>query len=270
MEIKVWDYKGPVGLSDADNGRILKLRGSVSEFRGALQLVATNIRFATSSDGYDVEQLVPVAPIDVPGTFERVMEMISTIDDCDYRAVAERIITDRAETFKKIPAAKSVHHSFISGLLMHTYNMMRAADFFAGMYSDTLNRSLLLAGTVLHDVAKSEEFTFSDLGLVSDYSTKGQLLGHLVMGAQEIARIAAELNIPEEKSVLLQHLVLSHHGQPEFGAAVVPMCAEAEILTLIDGIDSKMEIYKETFEEVPEGEFSARIFALEKKIYHHK
>ena len=130
-----------------------------------------------------------------------------------------------------------------------------------------INRDLLLAGTLLHDIAKIREFRLSSLGMVKDYSVEGQLLGHLVMGAQEIAEVAAELNIPQEKSVLLQHLVLSHHGEPEFGAAVRPMCAEAELLHLIDMMDSRMEIYAETLQTMPSGSFSDRIYALEKKIY---
>ena len=116
-----------------------------------------------------------------------------------------------------------------------------------------------------------EEFTFSQLGLVTEYSVKGQLLGHLVMGAQEVAAAAAELAIPEEKSVLLQHMILSHHGEPEWGAAVRPMCAEAELLSYIDLIDSRMEIYKGSFETTPVGEFSGRIYALDgKRVYRHE
>jgi 3'-5' exoribonuclease len=99
---------------------------------------------------------------------------------------------------------------------------------------------------------------------------KGQLLGHLVIGAQAVAEAAFSLRIPEEKSVLLQHLILSHHGEPEFGAAVRPMCAEGELLSIIDMIDSRMEIYRETLEGMPAGEFSNRIFALEKRIYRHQ
>jgi 3'-5' exoribonuclease len=98
---------------------------------------------------------------------------------------------------------------------------------------------------------------------------KGQLLGHLVMGAHEAANVAAGLHVPEEKSVLLQHLILSHHREPEFGAAVQPLCAESELLSFIDMIDSRMEIYRETLDEVPAGEFSKRIFALDRRIYHH-
>ena len=147
--------------------------------------------------------------------------------------------------------------------------MLQTADFLAGMYESVIDRSLLIAGTLLHDFAKCEEFTTSPLGLVTDYSVKGVLLGHLVMGAHEVANVAVSLNIPEEKSVLLQHLILSHHGEPEFGAAVKPMCAESELLSFIDMIDSRMEIYRETLQEVPAGEFSKRIFALDRSIYHH-
>ena len=111
------------------------------------------------------------------------------------------------------------------------------------------------------------QFDFSPLGTVKDYSAEGRLLGHPVMGAQEVAAAAQELGVPQEKSVLLQHLLLSHHGEPEFGAAVLPMCAEAELLHLIDMIDSRMEIYAETLQDMPAGTFSDRIYALEKRIY---
>ena len=150
---------------------------------------------------------------------------------------------------------------------MHTATMMKTADFLASVYGDIIDRSLLLAGTFLHDIAKEKEFTFSELGLVTEYSVKGQLLGHLVMGAQEVASVAAELGIPDDKSVLLQHMILSHHGEPEFGAAVKPICAESELLSQIDMIDSRMEIYRETLANLQPGEVSGRIFALDKRIY---
>ena len=118
-------------------------------------------------------------------------------------------------------------------------------------------------------MAKAQEFVFSQLGLATDYSIKGQLLGHLVMGAQDAAETAARLGVPEEKSVLVQHLILSHHGEPEFGAAVRPLCAEAELLSLIDAVDSRMEIYRETYDTMEPDTFSPRIFALEKKVFRH-
>lgn len=269
LDLKAWDYSGPVG-TPTDAGKVVKIRADVTEYRGSIQLTASNIRMATQEDSYDVSALVPVAPIDRDETLEKVRGLIASMEDRDYRVLAETMLERHLETFHSIPAAKSVHHSFLSGLLMHTANMLCLADFLAGQYSQIIDRSLLLTGTLLHDFAKEKEFTFSQLGVVTDYSRKGQLLGHLVMGAQEIAQVAAELGTPEEKSLLLQHMILSHHGEPEFGAAVKPMFAEADLLSQIDMLDSRMEIYAETLPGVPAGTFSSRIFALDKRIYHHE
>ena len=267
IEAKVWDYSGPIGERDA--GKVIKVRGSVSDYRGALQITVDKLRLAAEDDHVDVSRLVRVAPIDRAGAYADITRLVSTLEDADYRALCEEMLRRHEDAFRTIPAAKSVHHSFLSGLLMHTYNMLRLADFLAAQYADSVDRSLLLAGTLLHDFGKEREFTFSELGLVTDYSTKGQLLGHLVMGAQETAEVAEMLGIPEEKSVLLQHLLLSHHGEPECGAAVRPLCAEAELLSLIDAVDSRMEIYRETYDTMEPDTFSPRIFALEKKVFRH-
>lgn len=267
IEAKMWDYAGPATAED--EGTVIKIRGSVSEYRGTAQLVIERLRLVTENDPVDVGALVPVAPIEVDRVYQEIMETVDSMEDVDYQAVCREMLKKQGNALRVIPAAKSVHHGFLHGLLMHTSAMLRLADFLAHQYSDTVDRDLLLAGTLLHDFAKAEEFTFSQLGLVTEYSVKGQLLGHLVMGARSVERTARELDIPEEKSVLLQHLILSHHGEPDFGAAVRPCCAESELLCLIDQIDSKMEIYRENLAEVPVGKFSSRIFALEKKIYHH-
>lgn len=267
IEAKVWDYPGPLG--QADEGKVVKIKGSVTEFRGMLQFTVDKIALAAPEERGDLSRLVPVAPMDRPAAWEDILRLVDTMADADYRAVCQKMLEKYGEAFRTIPAAKSVHHSFLSGLLMHTWTMLQAADRLAGLYGDIVDRSLLLAGTLLHDFLKAEEFSFSDLGLVTEYSVRGQLLGHLVMGAQEVGKVADALGIPEEKSVLLQHLLLSHHGQPDFGAAVVPACPESELLSLIDTMDSRMEIYRETYADVPAGTFSKRIFALEKRIYHH-
>lgn len=269
IDLKVWDYSGPIGARPDDIGRVVKIRGQVSEFKGAPQLTAGRIRMADGNDQYDLSALVPTAPIDADARVAEIERMIDSMEDREYQSVARTMLARHLDAFRSIPAAKSVHHSFLSGLLMHTSNMLKMADFLAGLYAEIIDRSLLLTGTLLHDFAKEREFVFSDLGIVTDYSTKGQLLGHLVMGAQEAAEVCSEVGVPEEKSVLLQHLILSHHGEPEFGAAVRPMCAEAELLSYIDLIDSRMEIYAENLPDVPVGTFSNRIFSLDKKIYHH-
>lgn len=267
IDAQIWDYTGPV--TPKDTGAVVKIRGTVSEFKGTLQIAVDRLRIADASDQYSVGDLVPTAPIDVEATWKKLQEIVFSIEDHDYRSICQEMMNRHGEKIKSLPAAKGIHHSFLNGLLMHTAYMLQTADFLAGMYRSVIDRNLLIAGTLLHDFAKCEEFTTSSLGLVTDYSMKGQLLGHLVMGAHEVANIAVELKIPEGKSVLLQHLILSHHGEPDFGAAVRPMCAEGELLSYIDMIDSRMEIYRETLEEIPAGEFSKRIFALDRRIYHH-
>lgn len=267
VEAKVWDYAGPLG--PADEGKVAKIQGVMQEFKGAPQVKVERIRLASPQDQYPLDDLVPVAPLNRDAAYTRVLELVESIGDGDYRAVCREMLARHGEGFRSMPAAKSVHHGFVGGLLMHTGTMLELAQFLASVYSSVIDRDLLLAGTLLHDIAKLEEFVVSELGIVTEYSVKGQLLGHLVLGAQEVAEVAAMLDIPEEKSVLLQHLLLSHHGQPEFGAAVVPMCAEAELLTYIDNIDAKMEIYRENLEKTEPGTFSPRIFALEKRIFNH-
>lgn len=260
-----WDYAGIIGPEDA--GHIIKIRGEVNDYRGSPQLSVSRIRRAKNADGWRVEDLVPTAPIDREAVMAEVRELAGSIEDEDYRKIALAMLDQKGETFSIIPAAKSFHHSFVSGLLMHTANMLRTADFLASLYPETVNRSLLLCGTLLHDFAKIEEFNFSELGLVTEYSRSGKLIGHLVMGAENVRRTAESLNLPEEKTILLCHLILSHHGEPEFGAAVIPRCAEAELLYHIDLIDSRMEIYRESLEGVVPGTFSGKIFALDKDIY---
>ena len=265
IEAKVWDYSGPIGSSD--EGKVIKLRGTVSEYRGSPQIVIDRIRLRMESDPVDLSALVSVAPIDTDAYLQKVKDLVDSMEDGDYQALCRTMLARHLADFQQIPAAKSVHHSFLRGLLMHTVDMLTMAEFLAGQYSAVIDRDLLLAGTLLHDFAKAKEFAFSELGLVTGYSTKGQLLGHLVMGAQEAADTAKELGVPDDKSMLLQHMILSHHGEPEFGAAVRPLFAEAELLSQIDTIDSRMEIYREVLNDLSVGEFSDRIFALERRVY---
>ena len=267
VDMILWSYSGPLGPDDA--GAVVKVRGHVNDFRGAPQLAVSRIRLATEEDEYDLTALVPSAPIDPDEAMAEIRALADSLGDPDYRALAGALLTRHEASFRRIPAAKSVHHGFVGGLLMHTLHMLRLAEVLAGMYP-LCDRDLLLTGTLLHDLAKEREFLLSPVGLVTEYSVPGQLLGHLVMGAQEAAAVAAELGVPEEKSVLVQHMILSHHGEPDFGAAVRPQIAEAELLSLIDLIDSRMEIYREALAETDLGRFSQRVFALDRRVYKHR
>lgn len=202
VEGKVWDYAGPIGR--ADEGKVVKIRGNVGEYRGSVQITVDRIRLAAEGDPVDPASLVPEAPIEKDAAMAEVRRYLASIQDADYRAAAEELLRRHERDFPLIPAAKSVHHGFRMGLLMHTGNMLKIADFLAGLYPEVIDRSLLLAGTFAHDLAKAREFQLSELGLATDYTAAGQLLGHLVMGAQEAAEVTKALGIPEEKGMLLQ------------------------------------------------------------------
>ena len=268
IDAVAWDYGGPI--NEQYSGKIIKIRGAVTEYRGTLQINISRIRSTSSSDRFELSELVPSAPINADETLKFIYNIIDTISDSDYRTLTQTVFNLHVDAFKTIPAAKSVHHGFLSGLLMHTANMLKTADFLADLYNEIIDRDLLLAGTVLHDIGKVKEFEFSDLGLVKDYSVIGEFLGHLILGANDVAAAAKDLGISENKSMLLQHMILSHHGEREFGAAVEPKCAEAELLSLIDKLDSRMEIYAETYSAMSPGEISGKVFALDKKIVLHE
>ena len=270
--MKLWDYSGP--LSSKDDGCVVFARGQVSEYRGALQVVCNTLSvkedISTLPPG-EIQRLVKTAPIDVENYISYINKVLDSIQDEDYAKLARTLFERHKDAYRNIPAGRSVHHSFLHGLLMHTGNMLRMATLAASLYSSVVNRDLLLTGTLLHDLGKETEFEISPLGLVKDYSPKGSLIGHLVLGAGEVRDVARELNIPEEKSMLVQHLILSHHGQPEFGAAVYPGCAEAELLCWLDMLDSRMEICVEKLDGVEPNTFTEKLFTLggTQRLYQH-
>ncbi len=266
VDIKIWNYGSTADALPV--GGVVKVRGKVTEFMGKPQINVGRIRPAQEGDSYDLADLVPCAPIDPEAEWAELRTLPDSMEDPDFRAVAEALLERHEDALRTIPAAKSIHHAFRNGLLMHTTSMLRAANFLADLYREVIRRDLLLCGTLAHDLAKEQEFLFSPLGLAADYSPEGQLLGHLYMGAREMDALCRELGVPEEKSLLLQHMILAHHGEAEFGSPIPPQCAEAELLSLVDRIDSRMEIYAETLSGLAPGTFSGKVFALDHKVYH--
>ena len=270
MDAVYREFAGELDLA-SDIGRIVKIRGEVQQASGTPLIDIRRIRLASDMDGYDLNDIVPVAPIDSLKELEFIQNLVSTIEDDDYRRICENMLDRHVARFGAIPASKTTHHCFISGLLMHTGNMLRIADYLATeIYPYVVDRSLLLAGTLLHDFAKEKEYAFSDLGLITERSPEGLLLGHSAMGAEEVGRLGTALGIPEPKTMLLQHMILSHQEQGKNGAAVEPCIAESELLRIIDAMDSRMEIYSVSFENTEKGSFSKSIPALGgKKIFNH-
>ena len=270
ISLKVWNYTGAIGKED--NGKVVKVRGMVDEYKDQKQFIAQQIRMATDEDleagSYKMVDLVPHAPINVYKEKKFILDTIEAMEDKDYKDITREILEIHMDNFETCPAAKSVHHSFLNGLLMHTANMLKQGKALAEIYGNAINNDLLFAGIILHDIGKLDEFMLNDLGLVSEYSIEGSLLGHLTMGAQEVYITGCDLGIDREKLMLLQHLLLSHHGNPEWGAAVTPKCAEAFLLHYIDMIDSKMEIFVEKSAEMRRGEYKL-ISGIGLEIYKH-
>ena len=241
-------------------GSIIKVKGTMQEYNGQPQVRIYNIRKAQESDKalFDMDSLVKSAPINIKDRQEDVFKLINTIEDQDYKKVCLHVFDKVRGKFASCPAGKTVHHAFLGGLIMHTSNMMYVACNISEIYSNIIDRSLLLAGTFLHDIAKIEEFDLSEANLVKDYSKEGQLLGHLYIGAANIREICEKLNIDKNKSLLLEHMILSHHGDGELGSPVQPKFAEAEALHLIDLMDSRLEIYAEEYEKIESGTFSPK------------
>ena len=240
IEAKVWDYSGPIG--ERDVGKVLKVRGSVSDYRGMLQLTVDKLRLAEDNDRVDVSKLVSVAPIDREAGYDEVKALVSTIEDADYRAVCEEMLRRHEAAFRTIPAAKSVHHGFVGGLLEHTLSVVKMCDYFSKQYP-ALNRDLLLTAAMFHDIGKTKELSaFPE----NDYTDDGQLLGHIIIGAQMIKeRIDAMPGFPKKLESELIHCILAHHGELEYGSPKKPALIEAMALNLADNADAKMETMTE-------------------------
>lgn len=268
-----WEDPSNFDITVESIGSIVKVKGAVGEYKGAPQLRIYDIRKANEDDLelIDLNDLIKSAPIDISKCEKEVQEMIQSIDEDDYKRVCQAVLNDKRDQFFSYPAGKVVHHSFRGGLAMHTCNMMKLAIFVAEQYNDIIDKNLLLSATFLHDIAKIEEFDVTQACCVKDYSLKGQLAGHLYLGAKYVTEKCKELNVDEYKTTLLEHMILSHHGDEEKGSPVKPKIAEAEALHLIDVMDSRLEIYFEELANINICKFSEKQnWALEHRIYHHK
>ena len=182
--------------------------------------------------------------------------------------VAYRIEECRAQ-LEYYPAASKLHHAERGGLLHHITTMLRDADAISEIYP-TLDGDLLAAGVMLHDLNKIREFDSDEMGLVSDYSVEGNLIGHLVQGVAELNQAGEALGTPRELLLLLEHMILSHHDLPEYGSPRRPMFPEAEVLHLIDLLDARMYEMDRALTAINPGTFTERIWSLDRKLYRRK
>lgn len=269
INAKYWDLKD----DEHDifvNGTIIKVRGKVIEWQNKPQLRINKIRNIVDEDEVEVSDFVQKAPFDSEEMYELLISYINRIGDSEIQKLCREIIVERKKTLIYFPAAQKNHHSLYGGLLYHTTTMLKSGDLLADIY-DFLNKDLLFAGIILHDIAKIDEMNSNNLGVVSEYTVEGQLLGHIIQGIKLINQKGTELDIDKEKLLLLEHMVLSHHNEPEYGSPKRPMIPEAELLCHLDFVDARMFDMRKALMGVEEGEFSDKVWLLNnRKLYKYK
>ena len=265
---KLWDFHEEIHGWIAPN-MLAKVRGVITEYNGADQFRTERIRPVSDADGIRIEEFVPSAPYDGEAMLQAILDVVDSFDNAQLQQLVRAVLEERRAQLLYWPAAFKLHHAVRGGLLFHTLSLLRLAQQVSGIYP-FVDRELLLAGTILHDVAKIEEFNVAQTGIASGYTAEGTLIGHLVRGAMVIEKTAERLGTDKQTVMLLEHMLLSHHGEPEFGAAVRPMFLEAEILSSLDMMDARIFEVQSAIAGVAAGEFSARQWALDnRKFYNH-
>ena len=247
-------------------GNVIHVEGEILKYKESLQLKILGVSSVNSED-VDVNLFVKAPPIPREELVQKFKDYIHSIKDNDCLLIIKYLLNKYHDRFLDFPAGVSVHHDYACGLLMHVTKMADLADKVCELYQD-INRDLLITGVLIHDIGKVIELVGP---VIYKYSTEGKLLGHLAIGAAEVRMAAYELKITSETPLLLQHMILSHHGQLEFGSPVLPQTKEAIILSMLDNLDSRINIVDKALEATKEKEFSSRISALDGRcIYKDK
>ena len=246
LDAKVWDPNSQ-GIDDFDTLDYIAVVGDVTSFQGALQLNVKRIRKAREGE-YDSKDYLPVSDKDIDLMYQELTQFIQDMKNPYLKKLCSGFFLedqDFERRFKFHSAAKNVHHGFVGGLLEHTLSVVKLCEYYTKAYP-MLQRDLLLAAAMFHDVGKLEELSvFPE----NDYTDAGQLLGHILIGAELVGeRIRAIPGFPVKLANELKHCILSHHGELEYGSPKKPAIAEALALSFADNTDAKMQTMKEALE----------------------
>lgn len=245
LDGKIWDPNS-LGIDDFDVLDYIEVMGDVTSFNGAMQLNIKRVRKASEGE-YDPADYLPVSENSTDDMYSQLLSLINSVTNPYLNTLLKKLFTqdqDFIKAFQGHSAAKTVHHGFIGGLLEHTLSVTRLCDYMATAYP-VLNRNLLITAALLHDVGKTREL--SDFPL-NDYTDEGQLIGHIVIGAQMVHDLVKEIpDFPVKLENELVHCILAHHGELEYGSPKKPALAEAVALNLADNTDARMETLTEIF-----------------------
>jgi len=268
---RVWQATEPM-FQQMPEGGFMRFKGRVENYKGALQFIIDAMRPADPA-GIDLADFMPRTSRDIEAMFERVKEILRGIRNPHLLALVAQFVRDEPlmERFRKAPAAVQMHHAYIGGLLEHTCNLLELVLLVVPRYP-MVSLDLMLAGALLHDLGKTAELTYETS---FQYTDEGQLVGHIVKAIvwieEKIKAVEQETGraFPADLRAALEHIVLSHHGQYEFGSPKLPAMPEAVALHYLDNLDAKLQMFKERIEADPDqaSDWTEYVRALETKIY---
>ena len=249
IEAKMWDNVEEF-IDAFEQEDFLKVKGLINKYKNRFQLTIHKLRRMEEAE-VDFTDYLPKTTKDIGELWRALTEFVATFQNPHLKALVERFMADPeiAERYRNAPAAKTLHHAYIGGLLDHVVSLFRSCDLICRNYPQ-VNRDLLLTGAFLHDIGKLQELTYNRS---FSYTTRGQLLGHMIIELEMLqAKLAKLPDFPEELKTLLEHMIISHHGQYDFGSPKLPMFPEALMLHYLDDLDSKMEAMRAHFDREAE------------------
>ena len=264
---KKWDVSPDElpALKALQEGDIVKIRGLVTEWNSVKQLRVQRIRKSAPTDDLSMADYVKAAPEDPEEMFAYVLERANAIKDEGLRKISVDALEENRERLLYYPGAMRNHHAELGGLLYHIRRMLTMGLKACQVYTG-LDKDWVVCGVIMHDMEKLNELRSNEFGISPGYTAKGNLLGHIVMGAVQLKERAEKAGLDEEKTMMLQHMIVSHHYEPEFGSPVRPMFPEAELLHYLDMIDAKMFDFEAALEPVEPGGFSERVRTLDGRM----
>jgi len=245
LEGKMWDNVEDA-ISAFEQDDFVKVKGLLNKYKNRFQITIHKLR-RLSDQEIDFADYLPKTTKDIGELWQTLAGLVATFKDPYLKGLVEAFMADPdiAEAYRNAPAAKTLHHAYIGGLLDHVVSLFRSCDLVCRNYPQ-INRDLLLTGAFLHDIGKIHELTYNRS---FSYTTRGQLLGHMIIELEMLqSKIAQVPGFPDELKTLVEHLIISHHGQYEFGSPKLPMFPEALMLHYLDDLDSKMEAMRAHFE----------------------
>jgi 3'-5' exoribonuclease len=245
IEAKMWDnVEEFIDVFEQDD--FLKIKGLINRYKNRFQLTIHKLRRMGDTE-VDFSDYLPKTTKNIDELWQTLTGFVATFENPHLKSLVDLFLADPeiAERYRIAPAAKTLHHAYIGGLLDHVVSLLRSCDLVSRNYPQ-INRDLLLTGAFLHDIGKIHELTYNRS---FSYSTRGQLLGHMIIELEMLQTKLAQLpGFPADLKTLLEHLIISHHGQYDFGSPKLPMFPEALMLHYLDDLDSKMEAMRAQFE----------------------